>query len=307
MANSKPRTETAPAALQGPWREVPWIAFAIRFRRPLLALAVCLALALGARRLWTEVGPHVVADERFSLRAEDISVTPPPDWVKGDVVHEAIRDASLDGPLSILDDDLCQRLAKAFAMHPWVAKVDRVQKRAGPAVQAVLAYRRPVCMVEVPDGKAKVGLFPIDAEGVLLPADGFAPREAAAYPRLGGIPPGAWGAVGARGRDANIAAGAALAEVLFEAWPSLGLERFFPERGPAGAVLFVIETKRGDRVIWGSSPGRESGSEPPAADKLARLQQLLGEPGAGPASAGQLDLRTETQGEIQAAKQPRRS
>ena len=34
----------------------------------------------------------------------------------------------LDGRLSIMDDDLVERIADAFARHPWVAKVERVER-----------------------------------------------------------------------------------------------------------------------------------------------------------------------------------
>ena len=97
-----------------------------------------------------------------------------------------MRDASLDAPLSILDEQLAERLAKAFSFHPWVAEVREVRKSIPARVTIDLVYRRPVCMVELPD---RSGLYAVDAQAFLLPSRDFLdePQKAAQYPRLAGI------------------------------------------------------------------------------------------------------------------------
>ena len=177
--NAKPRGESAPRAAPQLWREIPWLVLAVRYRKLLAALAVAIAAALGARSAWRLIGPRTADDDRYLVAAAHVAATPRPEWINADVVAEALRDASLNGRLSLLDDDLCPRLAKAFALHPWVSKVARVEKRAGPSVEVVLEYRRPACMVEVSEG-GEPGLFPVDTQGVLLPTSGFTPAAASA-------------------------------------------------------------------------------------------------------------------------------
>ena len=66
-----------------------------------------------------------------------------------DICREVFRDASLDRPLSILDDGLVEKIRSAFALNPWVAKVNSVRKYHPARVKVDLVYRRPVCVVEI--------------------------------------------------------------------------------------------------------------------------------------------------------------
>lgn len=48
-----------------------------------------------------------------------------PSWIHSDVAGEVLDQMSLNGPISVLDDGLSERIAKAFSLHPWVRKVVR--------------------------------------------------------------------------------------------------------------------------------------------------------------------------------------
>ena len=87
------------------------------------------------------------ASSLYRLRLEQVHITPPPPWIDCDIRGEVFRDGSLDGPVSILDDDLAARIAAAFKLHPWIAQVRRVRKLTPAAVDVELVYRQPVCMV----------------------------------------------------------------------------------------------------------------------------------------------------------------
>ena len=118
--------------------------------------------------LWDQVRDHVAAAPDYRLDPATIEISPAvPEWIHADLKSEVIRDASLDTGLSTLDPELTMRIAQAFRLHPWVAKVVRVSKHFPAAVKVELVYRRPAAMVEVP-GPA---LLPVDAEGVVLPTD----------------------------------------------------------------------------------------------------------------------------------------
>src|SRR5690606_14923667 len=92
-------------------------------------LLVMLGIAAGGVYGWREIGPRVVNDERYRLLPEGVLVNAPPAWIRTDITSEVLRDASIDGnPPSILDGELAQRMARAFELHPWVARVVEVRK-----------------------------------------------------------------------------------------------------------------------------------------------------------------------------------
>jgi hypothetical protein len=237
---------------------------------------------------WTHVAPHLLAGSEFKLDPRQIDITPIPPWIHTDIRGEVVRDGSLDGQVSLLDDQLAERIYKAFALHPWVAKVVRVTM--GNPVKVELVYRKPVCMVEVPGG-----LYPIDDEAVLLPSRDFSPIEARKYPRLSGIQTVTEGPVGTRWQDVRVIGAAQLAAVLVEDWEMLGLHRIAPsvassQLSAAGDVQFEIFSRKGSRVIWGVAPHVYHPGEPTAAEKLARLKKYVADRGSLEGTKGPQDL-----------------
>ncbi len=96
-----------------------------------LAVLVVAVFSGGAWAVWRHVEKHVEASPDYLLTAQQITITPQPEWVRSDVRAEAFRTACPpDRPLSSLDDGLSQRIYMAFMLHPWVAKAT-VTKRAG--------------------------------------------------------------------------------------------------------------------------------------------------------------------------------
>ena len=65
----------------------------------------------------------------YQVGPEQLEITPPPEWIHSDIRKEVFRDPGLAGPLSLVDDNLTERIGKALARRPWVAKVERVAKR----------------------------------------------------------------------------------------------------------------------------------------------------------------------------------
>ena len=179
LMNAK-RNQSAELALPAPKRKPS----DCRAQRWMIMGAVIVALVAGTCYLvWQEVGPHVLASGQYQVEPDQIRVAPtPPPWVRSDIKSDVIRQARLDGPLSIVDRDLTVRIAAAFAAHPWVARVDRVSKQFPSGLDVVLSYRKPAAMVEVQDG---AGGLPVDAEGVLLPTKDFSAQDADEYPRIG--------------------------------------------------------------------------------------------------------------------------
>lgn len=240
---------------------------------------------------WRYVRGRVLSSEDFWITYEKVDITPLPDWIHSDIRAQVFRDASLDRPLSIADDDLVERVRGAFALHPWVAKVERVQKFHPARVQVQLVYRRPVCMVEVAGE-----LIPVDADGVALPREDFSSVETGRYPRLTGVEGAPLGIAGTRWNDDRVLGGAEIAAALAEAWEKMGLRRIVVKRvrgvGLHDAPSFDLLTRNGTTIPWGRGPSGDAPGEIPIKEKVARLEQYLAEHGnldSQPGGAG-LDL-----------------
>ncbi len=239
--------------------------------RPVALTVLLAAVFLGGWLLvWREVRRQVLSSDGYWITQSDVEITPPPTWVHTDIRAEVFRDASLDDPLSIMDEGLAERLANAFSLHAWISKVRRVSKHYPARVTVELAYRRPVCMVQVTGG-----LLPVDVEGVLLPSADFSPIEAGRYPRLVGVDTVPIGPAGTRWGDTRVVGGAEIATVLGEAWHRLELQQIVPlnisETGHDQRYTYELFTRKGTRIIWGRSPGNALPGDPPPEQKLARL------------------------------------
>ncbi|HVC98169.1 MAG TPA: hypothetical protein VND64_31145 [Pirellulales bacterium] len=301
MTKSKSRTETKsrsekPGASVG---TAPVKSAKVRRRGPrALVLATLAAGLLGAAgyAIWQSVREHVYRSSHYHLSLDDIIVTPRPEWIRTDIKSEVVRDASVDGPLSVLDQRLLQRLREAFALHPWVAKVERVAKRSPARVEVDLVYRCPVCMVQVPGG-----LFPVDAEGVLLLTADFSPQEASRYPRLSGIPLSTAPPPGVRWPDERVLGGAEIAAALGDVWYEMELHHIQPTLDSTddgrGGPDYEVVTRHGTRIVWGAAPGADDSGRTAAADKVARLKHFFADHGTleGVRGSQDLDLRDGTE------------
>ena len=261
-----------------------------RGRRLFLGAVIAAVAIVGGAQLWRHVRSQVLSEPEYRLTADRIEVSPTPAWIKSDIKLEALRQSGLDREQSILESDLAERIAKAFELHPWVRRVRRVEKRTPAGVIVDLEYRRPTCMVEVPNG-----LYPVDAEGVLLPTADFTPEEALVYPRVAGVVAVTEGPVGTPWRDPRVEGACAIAELLGNDWSRLWLYRITPAArvDSSGEIEFEIETREGGQIVWGRAPGREPAEEPKAEEKRDRLLRLFAD-ATGSQTAGEgeiIDLR----------------
>lgn len=266
------------------------------FHSPHRSLVFAVAILIGAciawAITWEKVRTRVLSSPEYWLKLQDVEITPPPEWIHTDVRAEVFRDASLDRSLSITDDDLTDRIASAFKLHPWIAEVTRVSKYHPARVKVELVYYRPVLMVQVPGG-----LLPVDVNGVLLPTGDFSPLEAGRYPRLVGIDSVPVGPPGERWGDARVVGAAGIAASFGAAWQRLGLERIVPAAmvsvGRHREESYELFTSAGTRVLWGRAPTTDMPGEVPAEEKVARLEKYAAEHGSldGPNGPQELDVR----------------
>jgi hypothetical protein len=256
-------------------------------------LAIVAVVGGGGYWAWSKLRDSVTGQSHYSITAESIVLSPQPDWIKADVKTEALRDASLELPLPLLDDALAERISKAFAFHPWIAEVKQVRKAVPSQVIVDVVYRKPACMVELPEG---LGLYAVDASAYLLPTKDFLddPRRAHGYPRLTGIVNLNMGRLGMRWPDPFVQGGAAVAAALETAWPRLNLARIAPSLDSISSPTprFELVTRLGTRIVWGSAPGQETAGEMPAARKVESLLRYANDNGSleGRTGPQRLDL-----------------
>jgi len=259
-----------------PGRLGEWL---VRGLTPILAVGLFLfgLLTLGKAAL-----DQVRGRERYTIAFADIDCPPPPGQERTDFLGEVQYLGGLPARLHVLDPDLKQGLAGAFARHPWVDKVERVEL-GSQKVQVQLVYRTPVlavidweqspqgpwAMVEARSSRtlgARNAMLPalaVDGQGNLLPAAALSVKGLPIlYSKV--APPG--GAAGTPWKDATVTAAARIASLLQPYQDRLHLEDFELEGGN-----FVLSTPPGVKVLWGSAPGAEGAGEAKAEQKVQRL------------------------------------
>jgi hypothetical protein len=257
-------------------------------------------LGLIAHTMWNHVAPRVTQHPQYHLTPDRIHVTPPPPWIRSDIKAEVLRDAGLEGTISVLDDwpAFSRRIEDAFEFHPWVASVDRINRRLPSALEIELSYRRPIAVVESSDG-GSIALLPIDAHANRLPENDLSDVERRYLPRISGIT--GRPLVGDVWADRRVVDGAKLATGLADVWHQLRLVEIIANpRTPTSSTpddyAFEIVTSGGTRILWGAPPGAEpSAGESPFDTKRARLLEYAATHGRletidGPET---LDVRNE--------------
>ncbi len=255
----------------------PWLRGAAKYLwgpgRPATVIVLLVGLLVGGWYLaWNKVRSNVLSSPSYVVTPEKVTLTALPPWIHSDLRTEGFRAASLDEPLSIMDDDLAERIGNAFSQLAWVAKVHQVRKHDGGRVTVDLEYRRPVCIVEVGNS-----WDPVDAGGVLLPRADFSQVEASRYPRLVEIETRPIGAEGEPWGDARVLGGAEIAAALIDVWREFDLRQIVPSdslaTGVAEEPTYTLRTRAGTTIVWGRAPGSNALGELPAADKVTRLRQ----------------------------------
>jgi len=239
---------------------------------PLLMLAIAAAAFVAGPQL-ARLVPDLSTRPEYHASAAQFRVTEPPAWVPETLVAQALERARIPQDVSLLDEDLVEKIAAAFRAHPWVEEVVGVRKGSSAGIEVELHYRKPVAMV-----RTAAGLFPVDAGGVLLPAADFSPGDVRRYPLIDNVRTIPRGGEGAAWGDPLVASAARLADVLGESWSRLELGSIYVPDAPAepGAVLdpiFELRTPGGTRIIWGRAPGSGHPGELSPEQKIGRLEK----------------------------------
>ena len=224
--------------------------------------------------LWNRFHDQINFSADAPLSTQTLVTTPTPTWIKVDVEEEAIQQNRLD-QIRITHPGAVQKVVEAFSVHPWIASVQKVEKKpAGIFVE--LNYRRPVAMVEVDHG----GLVPIDGTAVVLNGELFSDTEKSEYLRISVRNPRFESLVyGAIWNDLRIRDAAQIAMACEEHWRSLGLVRVMNASHLTNDEMrlapFVLVTLTGTAIIWGRAPGKELTGEASAEEKLVAIVEYV--------------------------------
>ena len=134
-------------------------------------------------------------DERYHVPFAAIECTPPAGLAREEFLTQVRQRAGLPEQVNLLEPGVASRLADAFALHPWVAKVEQVEFTPAHAARVRLRYRRPV-LAAWADGKMRA----VDEDGVLLPPE----APTAGLPQFPGVAFPPTGAAGTRWGDAAV-------------------------------------------------------------------------------------------------------
>lgn len=259
------------------------------------------ALALSVIVFWPELArriPDLRSRPEYQLSWSRIEITPPGPWAPSQIVEQVRLSSGLPDPLPVLQDQLARTLAEGFARHPWVSEVRSVQATSPGRVRVELIYREPALLV-----RTQRGLYPVDAEGVLLPPSDFGPSDVERLPVVDGVRSIPAGPAGTDWGDQAVRGAARLARELqatggrVSAWERFGIEALViiaPDR-PAESldeVTLGLVTSAGSQIDWGRPPGADS-LEPTIEQKLLRIEKYLPEYGSAGWSAPpvRLDVR----------------
>lgn len=214
----------------------------------------------------------------YQVGPDCVSLNPPPDWIPADLVEQVFERAGFDGPASLLDETLSERMAAAFYTHPWIENVRSVRKAFPARLHVEVVYREPVAMVKAVDG-----YYPIDRHSILLPPADFRITDTERYPIIERVSSVPVGHVGEPWGDPAVLGAAELAAVLQHAssggdswWQHLDLQAILVPRRVAlsedlDQLEFQLRTRGGSEIQWGRAPGTRHPGELTVAQKLQRL------------------------------------
>ncbi len=246
-----------------------------RLRPWVLVVGAGVGLAgYGVQRLQNLL-PDLSSREEYQAGLAQIEITPPPRWVPQNFIEQVLHAANLPEKFSLLDDHLAHDIAEAFQLHPWVERVVSVHTSIPAAVRVHLEYRRPAAMIQVAQG-----MYPIDAQGVLLPPADFSVSDARLYPRVVNVRSTPQGPAGTGWGDPIVAGAARLAEALAPHWKKWQLAAIVcPQEAPSedslDQGLYVLTSTGGSRILWGLPPDAKHPGELTTEQKLGKLKKYV--------------------------------
>jgi hypothetical protein len=279
----------------------------------LLGVILVGAMIFAGVKIRDSVRSRAASSAEYQLTPENIQISPwpMPVYVQPDPRLDAFDQLRRHGPVSIMDDNLAERITAAFEQNPWVAKVHKASKEYPGTVKVELEFRRPVLMVLIENqfDKTIFDSYAVDAEGVSLPTAGcFTANETALYPKLTGVDAPPTTGLGKRWADSRVVGAAEMAAALLSDWEKMRLKRIVPRpvaaNVPAAStqsprfaeyyfeIAFLGENGKENekRIFWGRSPGIGSADARTPEQKIKKLEAIFAEAGSLDKYPKEIDL-----------------
>lgn len=245
------------------------------------AAAACgLLYALDFFRAEIRVSPGYV------MTSESLRLVTYPKWMTPAVLAEldvGLLDPDFPQRFSLLDANVCDRIARAYERCPWIEKVERIVKHdprvdpKSPPLEVFLRFRRPLVFVQARDG-----FILVDERGIRLPG---VYRE----PRLGSVKflivtgvPGAPPEPGQAWSDPAVGAALKVADAVDarrEAFrlATIDVSNFGGRHDPRDTEI-ALWTANDTRIKWGRAPaaGPTDIPEKTCDEKVAYLDYVYG-------------------------------
>ena len=264
-----------------------WVRDKLRSGVAAVGIRGFLLIAVFGAALWgIEAARHEVGHQRgFRIYPECFKAEGPA-WCAQDLANLQFPRRSY----SVFDSSVTREVADVYLACPWVASVERIEKRFPNQLRVELTLREPVAFVRLPGG-----YHTVDAECFVLPIDYSSwdhPRQP--LPVIQGVTSAA-PSLGERWGDRRVAAGLSVAAAL-AAEPQVlhcihivDVSNLDGELDPLRSEI-TLYSRRNVRVLWGRPPDTRKFGEPSVADKLARLRRCMARP-LMLAGGAQVDLR----------------
>jgi len=191
---------------------------------------------------------------------------------------------------SVFDSNVTREVADVYLACPWVASVERIEKRFPNQLRVELTLREPVAFIRLPGG-----FRTLDADGYVLPIDHNSwDHQRQPLPVIQGVTSGApkpgepWG-------DRRVGAGLSVVAALarepqvLRCIQTVDVSNLDGELDPLRSEI-TLYSRRNVTILWGRPPDTKKFGEPSVADKLARLRRCMARP-LMLAGGAQIDLR----------------
>jgi hypothetical protein len=268
------KAKDAKARLSRPWRILNG------------ALVALVTAAVGCGTLFAldTLRENVRVSAGYQMMGQSLRLVKGPPWMTPGILAEldvGLLDPEFPRRFSLLDEDVCRRVAAAYERCLWVERVEKIVKHdprvdpRGPPLEVYLKFRRPLAFVQVRDTFCLV-----DEKGVRLPGTYEEPRLGAAkFLVVTGVapcPPGP----GRPWLDAGLQAAVKVAgavEPRREQFrlASIDVSNFGGRLNPRDTEI-ALYTANNTRIKWGKAPSPEAAmlQEKTLTEKVMYLEHV---------------------------------
>ncbi|MCX5684745.1 MAG: hypothetical protein NT049_13800 [Planctomycetota bacterium] len=202
----------------------------------------------------------------YVMTSDSLRLVKYPRWMTPAILAEldvSLLDPAFPQRFSLLDADVCEKIAAAYEKCPWIEKVERIVKHdprvdpKRPPLEVTLRFRRPLAFIQQRDG-----FVLMDEHCTRLPGVYSEPRLGAekflVVTGIAAAPPEA----GQEWKDAAVQAALRVADAVEDRretykLATIDMSNFGHVRDPRDTEI-AIWTASDTRIKWGRAPSREA-------------------------------------------------